>query len=292
MPSVRARRGISRAASILPLLALGVGACRALLGIDDPGPPPDAPVSDATTQDALSDGALAQDDGGAPDARADSDGTDADAGDPCEPRVGSTVVVCARFDPGEDAGYTVAGNGGRLLIRQGGAIAEVRTKANGTPLGEAYLVFFRSGSELPATWTSATVDLDLTISELEKQSSGSLIIDTLVRVRPAQNSKEIRIDRYTPNTGGARFQLDPGPDLGQLPLGTPFHITMKVPFGAGSASTTITTNAGVIQSVTDGGSLPATPSSLEVSLGIIQPTGQPEPPKAKYTFDNVVVRVQ
>ncbi|MFO0642215.1 MAG: hypothetical protein U0183_23515 [Polyangiaceae bacterium] len=279
---------------MLPLLALGVGACRALLGIDDPGPAPDGPLSDATVQDAPADGALLRD-GGAPDvdldARVDSDGG-ADAGDPCEQRAGSTVVVCARFDAGEDAGYTIAGSGGRLLIRQGEATADVRTEANDKPLGDAYLVFFRSGSDLPATWTWATVDLDLTVSEIEKQSPGSTIIDTLLRVRAAQNNKEIRIDRYTPNAGSPRFQLDPGADLGQLPLTTPLHITLKVPFGAGSASVTITTNSGVLQSVTDGGALPSNPPSLEISLGIIQPTGQPEPPKAKYSFGNVVVRVQ
>jgi hypothetical protein len=283
MPSVRARRGISRAASVLPLLALGVGACRALLGIDDPGPPPDAPVSDASTQDAPSN------DGG-PDGQLDA--TPGDAGDPCFGR--GRAVIYERFDvppkyevgpPGLDGGVFQQDGGVQISVGETGFAGEAYVKFTLPPNTQAP----------PGDWQTGSLGLDLLIKTLG--ASAPPVSDTLIRVRSATSAKELRLVRAT-DDAGPKYLLEPGLDpLPTLPVGEPFRLELRFPMIAADSGA----KGAYRISMPDGGELTAEVSPdfrfggdsvrLEVSIGSIK-QGPQGAPLLKYTIDNVVLCLQ
>jgi len=273
MASLLSRTGVRRVL-VLPLFLVGLGACRLLLGIEDPGPA----LGEADA--APNDGALPTDGPTAPDvltdARVDIDDGGLDGGGPCE------EVVSESFTG--DASYTSTTDvDGGLKLRDAGMVVTV-----GSGTGQASAAYIKFELIRPK-WNTAFLDVDLTFDLVG--TSSLTVNDRLILLQnPDQPKVELGLERTT-DGNATTFHLIDTPRT-PLPLTPTKRVTLRyvVPSDVGDASVgrTVVTGANTFTYVNP---TALKPGRLELSIGALG-VALPPPPALSYTIHKVTLCVQ
>lgn len=263
---------------VLPLFLVGLGACRLLLGIDDPGPA----LGDADA--APNDGALPTDGPTAPDAdaRVNIDDGGLDGGGPCRLLVDESFTGAASYTS------TSNGEGGVRLAADGGIQITV---GSGTGQATRALVEFTA---LPAgEWKTAILKVDLTLNAIG--TSDASVTDRIIQLQSSNAKSSVGLERTTDMLGSTYRVFDdqagPPATIINIPLGKPVNLTYTVASELGdpkvgmiTVSSPAVTNPHSSVLKTDDGKI-----SLSIgSLGI----ATPPLPLLSYTVHKVSLCVQ
>jgi len=279
MLSLLSRAGVRRVL-VLPLFLVGLGACRLLLGIDDPGPAL-GPEADATPND----GALPPDGPTAPDvltdAGVDSDGLD--GGGPCRLLVDESFAGAASYTSTSDVdggGVTLAAAGGMQI-----------TVGSGT--GQATRAFVEFTALPAGAWKTAILKVDLTLNAIG--TSDASVTDRIIQLQSSNGKSSVGLARTTDMLSRTYRVFDdqqgPVATIIDIPLGKPVKLTYTVASELGdpkvgmiTLSSPAVTNPHSSVLKTDDGKI-----SLSIgSLGI----ATPPPPLLSYIIHKVTLCVQ
>jgi hypothetical protein len=297
MVSLLSRGGVRRVL-VLPLFLAGLGACRLLLGIDDPGPAPGE--ADA----APNDGALPTD-GSTPDVLTDAGGDDGglDGGGLCsKPLVSESFTGDASYSAFTD----VDGGGGGLKVSSSGVLVTV-----GTGTGQAHSASIKFSDLRAGDWKTGILEVDLTLGACGVNeecvggqcSNGSCVVndaaavpvtDTLMLLTTL-GAKGVGLQRTTTTAQTFRFLESTEPTV-DIPKKERVRLSYTFASGTGDASV-----ARIVVTRVDGGSaeysdpkmrrfeFPQTDSGLELSIGAF---GVSAPAGLSYTIHKVSLCVQ
>lgn len=265
---------VRRVTLVIPLLLVGLGACRVLLGIDDPGPDR-GPEADATPND----GALPTDGPPAPDvltdARVDIDDGGIDGRGPCEDLVRESFTGDASYSSTTDVD-------GGLKLRDGGMRVTV-----GSGTGEASAAYIKFDLLRPK-WNTAILDVDLTFDLVGMSTVPAN--DRLIRLQNPDETGEVGLERTTSGNTTTFHLLDIARTDLKLTPTKRVTLTYVVASNVGDASVGRTVVTGT-SSFTYANPTALKQGRLELSIGALG-VSSPPPPALSYTIHGVRLCVQ